>query len=373
MTAPFGQVATLEVAPPYRPVWYLPDQPAHVPLPPWPARELSGDVLLWGAGAGARLPLISRSGTDIHTRYDWHRWQDYIWMEDYRALMQPLYTRLPFHYHAIPGFLRNIIFRVLYSKATPTAFPKRDFPGYPIEQGYELLREVYNRARTPALPARPPAQVLLTHDIDSPEGFAWVKPIAQLEIQYGLRSLWNVVGRKYRIDHDVCDWLAGSGFEIGLHGYNHDNKLVFLDEGRIRRRLDRCRAFMDRYKVRSFRSPSWFRTRRLYGILADYFQKDYSSLDTDILCPGGHGGCLTTRSFACGSLTLVPCTVPFEAPLLFGYPPAQVLDFWKPKLAWLRAGGGDIVVNTHPDPYYGGNDAMLREYELLLQLLARSG
>jgi peptidoglycan/xylan/chitin deacetylase (PgdA/CDA1 family) len=370
MTARCGKVLALEVAEACRPDWYCSDRPAHVPLPDGPTQELPGDAVLWGTCLGERIPLVSVCGGATHARYDWERWREYVLMEDYRTLARPLYTRLPFHYHAIPGFLRSVIFRFLYSKASVTSWPKRDFPGYPIEQGFELLRYVYAHAAGPdAVPARR-AEIALTHDIDSPEGFAWVRPIATLEMQYGFRSLWNVVGRKYRIDYGVCDWLADNGFEIGLHGYNHDNKLVFVGEPRIRARLERCRPFMQRYRVRSFRSPSWFRTRELYRVLKDYFQKDYSALDSDILCPGGHGGCLSTRPFTFEELTLVPCTVPFEAPLLFGYRPEQVLDFWKEKLSWLQAGGGDIVVNTHPDPYYGGNEAMLAQYEELLKRLA---
>jgi len=190
-----------------------------------------------------------------------------------------------------------------------------------------------------------------------------------LEMEYGFRSLWNVVGCS-KIDYEVLDWLMENGFEIGLHGYNHDNRLIFLAEEEIRNRLDRCVELLNRYHMRSFRSPSWFRNEKLFKVLKDYFEFDYSYLDTDIICPGGNGGCLWTRSFSLLSgLIHIPTTIPFETPLWFRYAPEQLLEFWMPKIKWLMSCGGNIVVNTHPDPHYSGNDRMLTVYEELLSFL----
>lgn len=65
----------------------------------------------------------------------------------------------------------------------------------------------------------------------------------------------------------------------------------------------------------------------------------------------------------------IPTTVPFETPLWFGYAPEHLLEFWMPKMKWLESCGGDIVVNTHPDPFYSGNARMLSAYEELLAFL----
>jgi len=124
--------------------------------------------------------------------------------------------------------------------------------------------------------------------------------------------------------------------------------------------------------MKSFRSPSWFRNEKLFRVAKDYFEYDYSYLDTDIICPGGNGGCLWTKPFSLlDGLTHIPTTIPFEAPLWFGYVPEQLLRFWMPKVKWLKSCGGNIVVNTHPDPHYSGNDRMLNVYKQLLVLLRK--
>ena len=66
----------------------------------------------------------------------------------------------------------------------------------------------------------------------------------------------------------------------------------------------------------------------------------------------------------------MPTTVPFEDPLYWGHTPEQLVAFWQPKLEWLQGCGGNIVVNTHPEPQFSGNATMLRAYAQLLDVLA---
>ena len=259
---------------------------------------------------------------------------------------KPLSAKLPWHYHRIPECLRMTLAKIIYSRAKIPPL------SYPCEKNTELGRTI------------------LTHDIDTKGGFKRVKEIATVEMNYGFKSLWNVVGHGYRIDYGILDWLAFKGFEIGLHGYNHDNKLAFLPEAEIRRRLDKCRYLIDRYHITSFRSPSWCRSERLFNVLKDYLQYDYSYLDVDMF---NGGGCLSNKPFRENGLTHIPTTVPYEAPLLFGYAPEQLLRFWQHKIKWLNDCNGDIVVNTHPDRYYSGNDVMIKSYEKLLLSIRKNG
>jgi len=363
-------IARLEIEPQYLPDWFIEGYPAHIPLPPKRFEELEGKVVAWGVCEREKIPLLSVESGVIFSQYNWGEWKDYILGEKYRDITRPFYTRLPFHYHIVPGPLRNISARVLLAKRAPSAYPRDDFPGFPIEQGFELLNHVYERiSGTHGLETHRSSQIILIHDIDTEEGFRWVKRIANLEIEYGFRSLWNVVGHKYKINYEILDWLVENGFEIGLHGYDHDNRLIFLPESKIRYRLDQCDRLLRRYQIKAFRSPSWFRNEMLFNVLKDYFLYDYSCLDTDIVCPGGNGGCLWTKTFSLSGLTHVPTTLPFEIPLFFHYVPEQLLEFWKPKIEWLKSCHGNIVVNTHPDPHYSGNVRMLKIYGELLSLL----
>jgi peptidoglycan/xylan/chitin deacetylase (PgdA/CDA1 family) len=363
-------IASLVVDPAHRPDWYLADRPAHIPLPPGPPRELPGERIAWGLCGRERLPLLSLDGGTLHTRWDWASWMDYVVRERYRTHARPLYTRLPFHYHRIPGQLRLAVATLMAGRHGGRRLPRTEFPAFPIEQGLETLHHIHERHHGGGAPA-PAAggDIVLTHDIDTHEGFRWVKEIAAVERDYGFTSIWNVVGHRYPIEYEVLDWLVEHGFEIGLHGYNHDNRMIFLEPSEIRRRLDRCEPLIRRYQITSYRSDSWFRSEALFQVLADYVAYDYSALDSDIVCPGGTGGCLWTRPFRNGRITHVPTTVPFETPLLFHAPPEVLVDFWRPKVAWLRACGGQVVVVTHPEPHFGGNSRMLRAYEQFLALL----
>ena len=330
--------------------------------------ELQGEVIAWGVFEGRRIPLLSAESGAVHSQYDWDDWKDYILRERYRSLGMPLYLKLPFHYHALPASLRNTALRIL-RRRTSTSVPGRSFPGFPIEQGFELLCFIHEHRGT-ARASKSMSQIILTHDVDTKSGLKWVEEIARLEMEYGFRSLWNVVGHRYKIDYSILDRLEANGFEIGLHGYNHDNRDAFLPESELRYRLNKCGDFLRRYRVKSFRSPSWFRSETLFSVLKDYFQYDYSYLDTDVLCPGGNGGCLWTKTFSLfAGLTHIPTTLPFEAPLFFGCATEQLVEFWKPKVAWLKSCGGNIVINTHPEPHYSGNIRMLKAYGELLALL----
>ena len=369
-TAPIARIA---VAPAYRPPWYREDAGAHVPLPPppvaAPAADLPGAALVWADTPDGRVPLVSVDAGRGHIRYDWTRWRRYVLGEAYRTLTRPLYTRLPFHYHRVPGAIRRLAAQALLARHSPTAHDGAAFPGFPIEQGFELLAHVWMRVDGRQAPVAPAGELILTHDIDTRAGLAWVKPTAEIELAHGWRSIWHVVGQGDH-DHALLDWLTARGCAIGLHGYNHDNRLAFLPADAIRRRLDACQTLVARYAIRSFRSPSWFRSVTLFRVLRDYGMVDYSRLDTDRSCPGGVGGCLWTKRFELDGLTHVPTTVPFEDPLYWGRTPEQLVDFWRPKLAWLRACGGNIVVNTHPEPQFSGNARMLRAYDQLLDALA---
>ena len=375
------RIYPIDVDPAYRPDWFQGEAGTHVPLPPAAVavcREtLPGQPLLWANTDTGRLTLISLDAGEPYIRYDWSSWKQYVLGEHYRTLARPMYTRLPFHYHRIPSVIRRAVAKGLLAHQTPAGAGGGRFPGFPIEQGFELLAHVWTRvsARAAAPGAGPGATrtgppIVLTHDIDTGDGFPWVRRTAELELAHGFRSVWHVVGRGDPPDYGVLDWLVEQGCTIGLHGYNHDNKLAFLSADRIRRRLDACRPLIQRYDMQCFRSPSWFRSDTLFDVLSEYLQVDYSRLDTDRSCPGGVGGCLWTKPFSLGGLTHVPTTVPFEDPLYWGCEPEHLVDFWRPKLEWLRGCGGGIVVNTHPEPQFSGNARMLGAYDQLLNVLA---
>jgi hypothetical protein len=294
-------------------------------------------------------------------------WRDYILEERYATWRRrPLFTWLPVSYCVVPPSVRHLIATGLNYRTRTIDEP---FPGSLFDGGFEALRGLVSEQNPDKEPSRPLPRICLTHDIDTRDGFAWVRRIAEVEMSHGLRSSWNVVTGQYRIDFDTLDWLAQNGFEIGLHDHVHDNKLIYLSESDMRRRLDRCKPFIDRYGVRGFRSPSWLRNAKLMRVLSDYVTYDCSTLDFDWLCPAGPGGVLTPNPFRFGRLVEIPTTLPFEAPTLTGMACEDMVEYWEPKISWLTSVNGQAVVNTHPDRSYGGSEAMVAAYGRLLERL----
>ncbi len=364
-----GQIVDLVLDDAARPAWVDPDWQLRVPVPGVPARLHTGECCVHGCFAdGRRIPLVSRDGNQLQTAFPWNDWSDYIRLERYATWKRrPLHTFFPVSYHLIPSGTRHRLASWMYRG--------RDgqddcFPSAPFDAGFETLRFLVEKFRQDtSLAQRPAPAVCLTHDVDTEDGFDWIPVIADLEESLGVRSCWNIVAHQYEINHAILGRLEERGFEIGLHDSLHDNKLVYLSEAATRRRLDRCRPFLERYQVRGFRSPSWLRNEMLYRILQDYVSYDSSCLDFDWLCPAGRGGALTCSPFRVGRLVEIPVTLPLEAPWLTAVGAAPLLEYWEPKLRWLKNIGGCAVVNTHPDPHYTGSAERVHAYGRFVEML----
>ena len=347
-----------------RPDWLLDDASCRVPLPPGRPRELPGEPLVYGRDGAHEVPLISQHEGEVHAAYDWRQWRRFVARQVYAAPhKRPLFTRLPVHYHHAPAILRNLAAELLAPSAEEGATP---FPGYPIEQGFEALRFARQVAKGEG--TKRDGHVVLTHDVDTSAGLEWVRDIAELEMAFGFRSQWNIVGCHYPLDYRTLDWLVDNGHEIGLHGFNHDCKLAFLSDGEIRRRFDRCQTLMARYDMLGFRSPGYYRSFTLSRVVRDYFEYDLTFLDADWICVGGKGGCLSARPFVLDGVAIIPTTMSTEymmtpGGLKVGYD----ADYWRQKARWLRAVGGDAVVNTHSEPNLSGNERGLGAYRSLLE------
>jgi len=352
------------------PSWLGKNMSLRVPVPPRPPVYLEpDDVVVWGHVAGfGRLPLAALLAGGLQLAFPWREWRGHVLTEAYADWRRrPVYTRFPVSYRRVPARIRN---RIAGGMCRARQRDPAAFPAAPFEPGFEVLCSVV-RAFAGEIDNAPPPRICLTHDIDTAEGFSFVKEIAEREISLGLRSSWNVVPFGYHVDYAVCDWLIERGFEIGLHGHCHDNRLIYVAEAEMRRRLDACRPFIERSSVRGFRSPSWFRNMRLMRVLAEYVEYDCSCLDFDWLCPAGRSGVLSAKPFRFGSLVEIPTTLPFEAPLLGGARPDEVVSYWRSKVEWLVATGGQAVVNTHPDPHYVCGGSMIRAYSEFLEELLR--
>ncbi len=294
-----------------------------------------------------------------------------ILYEKYAHSHRPVYTYLPFSYQIIPNAIRYRFQNFFKQKPALSVFP-----AWPFEQSLENLRKIaiVKHSLNDSYPFKkllwPKGKqyaLILSHDIENADNWKWVKRIAEIESGFGFRSSWNVVPKLYKIDYDILDWLKEQGFEIGLHGYNHDNKLAFLEEKKIISRFEENQSLIKRYNIRGFRSSSWLRSDTLFKVLQDYFLYDSSVLDVDYISPAGAGGCCSVFPFRIGKIVELPTTLPYELPIQFGTERSRLNSFWKQKIEWIKITGGAVSVISHPDPYYGGNETMVNLYKEFLK------
>lgn len=186
--------------------------------------------------------------------------------------------------------------------------------------------------------------LILTHDIESAEGLAYVPKVAELEERLGFRSSFNLVPESYLIDQRLIKDLKDRGFEIGVHGLKHDGKL-YWSEKTFRDRALRINDHLRDLGAVGFRSP--LTHRNPFWMQALEIEYDLSFFDTDPFEPVP-GGCMSIWPFSVGRFTELPYT------LVQDYTLTRVLgerspESWLQKVEFVAENWGMALLNTHPD------------------------
>jgi glycosyltransferase involved in cell wall biosynthesis/peptidoglycan/xylan/chitin deacetylase (PgdA/CDA1 family) len=192
--------------------------------------------------------------------------------------------------------------------------------------------------------------LVLTHDVEGTRGLDRVDRLVKLEAGHGFRSSFNLVPEEqYRVPDALRELLVAQGFEVGVHGLNHDGKLYSTKAGFARKAVA-INGYLRQWNACGFRSPSMqHRLDWLHKLNLIY---DCSTFDTDPFEPEPDG-----------AGTIFPFWVPnpqgsgyVELPYtlvqdytLFVILREKNIDIWKQKLDWIAAHGGMALINTHPD------------------------
>lgn len=344
------------------------------------------DVLAWFFSGMRRTPAVVKRCGQVVFMFDPEETVKFLTGEGYYTPRAPFYTKIPVNYSRLPRFMKSSLNRVFFSGSGKGGSA---FPSWPAEASVEAVRFLFLKSieaargrKQKARPFWPRGKrhcAVLTHDIDGKSGFSHTAEIARMEEDAGFRSCWYVIGSRYKIDYKLLDALHGRGHEIGLHGVRHDNRIAFLPQGEIRKRIASCSALMERYEIAGFRSPSLMRSQRLFTVLSGEFSYDSSVPDTDVSSQmGPRSGCCTVFPYlpeSSGSLVELPITVPQDASIMkrmdVASDPERALGLWKHKAEWIRSVGGLVNVNTHPDPHFSGNATMKKLYGKFLSALAQ--
>lgn len=273
---------------------------------------------------------------------------------------------------ALPRALTRTLRRV-YQRSAPKAFRLE----WPIESRFaqfqwETVRRLLERSGQATLPfidfwpAGHRAALVLTHDVETAEGQAHVRAVADLETRYGFHSSFNFVPERYSLDGALQRELRDRGFEVGVHGLTHDGKL-FRSHGEFVRRARHINRYLHEWGAVGFRAPLTHREPEWMQVLE--IEYDLSFFDSDPYEPIP-GGTMSLWPFMLGHFVELPYT------LVQDYTLTEVLGettprLWLDKLDFLDRYRGMALLNTHPD--YLLNAVTWRVYGDFLQAVSERG
>jgi peptidoglycan/xylan/chitin deacetylase (PgdA/CDA1 family) len=199
---------------------------------------------------------------------------------------------------------------LLFQKKTP-------FPSWPIDLSlYEIykngIKEIAKSANMNEIPfinfwpENKKFAFVLTYDVETGTGQKNIWRVKEIEEELGFRSSWNFVPERYPLDEGLIQELKTSGFEIGIHGLKHDEKL-FKNRKYFLKKVPKINYYLKKYNCLGFRSPMTWRNYEYMQHLN--IQYDLSFFDSDIF-EGQAGGTLSFHPFVLGKFVELPYTLP---------------------------------------------------------------
>lgn len=341
--------------------------------------------LAWAAGTSFQVPpgladaLAPMTGSDGRLRLDGPPSPE-VAAEAGRATIElrtraaftaakPTSSRLPIPYHAVPAPLRMATARLIGGIQRRRVARWAAFPTWPLDLSADFAADL---AGLPRLAEGAPTPVLLTHDLDSPEGVERLTDrFLSAEESVGARSTSFVVPRAWPIDHDRLTEVIDRSHAIGIHGYDHANRTPFADPAERRRRLDAAGELALRYGATGYRAPSLVRTPELLADLAERYRFDSSIPTSGGLFPVPNNGCASARPHRSHGIWEIPLSMPRDGSLLFlGHAPAEISALWRDCARRIAAAGGVVCLLTHCEERFSGGAAMFDAYRRLLDFLA---
>jgi hypothetical protein len=273
----------------------------------------------------------------------------------------PASTRLPFSYQAVPGPLRRLLGYSIGRLQRARQHGWARYPGWPLDLSADLAADL---AGVPSVTFdRTP--VLLTHDIDSPEGLRNLCDLfLPVEESAGARSANYIVPCAWPVDDVFLREVTARGHEVGVHGYDHANRTPFLPDAKRRARLAAGHAFARRHGAVGYRAPSLLRTAALIDDLRALYRYDSSIPTSGGAFPVPNNGCASARPWRFGTLWELPLSLPRDGSLRFlGHTPQEIGVLWRDVATRIARSGGIVCLLTHCEAGFSGNPAMLKQYQ----------
>jgi peptidoglycan/xylan/chitin deacetylase (PgdA/CDA1 family) len=281
---------------------------------------------------------------------------------------RPTSARLPFAYTKVPPLARQYLARLIGRLQRSRQNMWAKFPGWPVDLSVDALADLSN---VPSIKFAV-TPVMLSHDIDSPEGLAnLVADFLPIEESVGCRSANYIVPCAWPVDHGLLGDTMQRGHEIGIHGYDHSNQTAFASPAERTKRLEDGFRLAERYDGIGYRAPSLVRTRELIDGLKRHYRYDSSIPTSGGPFPVPNNGCASARPWKFGDMWELPLTMPRDGSLRFlGYSPDKILAMWKASAEYIAKSGGIVFLLTHCESGFSGNPAMLAIYRAFLEWCA---
>ncbi len=350
--------ALLKVPGAHRPPWLEDDEPVPVFFPVLYLVDVPGDPLAFVELEGTRYKCAGTSGRGIRLSFDPVFTIDYNLAEVQSSLWRPFTWKTSIRsgmlHHRFRRYLEHRAVRQR-QEAVPQEGTGPDF----VSKGQEALRWLIREAlratgvgNTEARALWPEGRthaVCVTHETAGPLNRGWVEELAGLEQKRGLCSTWFLPGeRSLQRYGDLPEQIRSCGHEIGLLGDVSSPPLVFSSDISMRHAMDRCRAFIERWGVRGFRSSVLLSSPVLKKVLNENGLYDSSVTDFDPLYPTEPvRGCGSVHPFELNGSLAIPVTLPAPDRLMAaGLSPDEIVSVWKKKLAWVKGVGGAAVLRV---------------------------
>jgi peptidoglycan/xylan/chitin deacetylase (PgdA/CDA1 family) len=171
-----------------------------------------------------------------------------------------------------------------------------------------------------------------------------------VEKQLGFRSSFNLVPERYRVSAGTRHMLTANGFEVGVHGLNHDGKL-YRSRDIFQERAREINGYIEKWNVVGFRSPAVHHNLEwIHDLGIEY---DSSTFDVDPFQPQADGVETLFPFWVSGNSAQegyveLPYTLPQDFDL-FILMREKNTAIWERKLDWIAEQGGMALMITHPD------------------------
>jgi len=252
------------------------------------------------------------------------------------------------------------------------------FPRWPVDVSVETLMKrtaglVLERGGVREFPFiwfwpdEAPGCVMMTHDVEGPDGAKFCSQLMDLDDQFGIRSAFQVVPDAPWSSKDsrkqLVDELKRRGFEVNVHDLTHDGHL-FRNRERFLRHAAQINARGREFGSRGFRAGAMYRRQ---GWFADLdISYDMSVPNVAHLEPQG-GGCCTVMPYFMGHVLELPLTAAQDY-TVFHILGDYSTRLWQEQIDRILGEHGLVSFIAHPDYLI---DPRAREvYTELLRLLA---